>query len=120
MVFITATLQPTDKERFCQSINIIEKEVYKIQGCTSRPNIQYQIQRYKSTNIQGFNSKVSSIITATVEVVEKLKIKYLAPAKIIVYIWNKKQADELNKALGCLLYHTDVDDQTDKSKRLIE
>jgi superfamily II DNA helicase RecQ len=120
IVFMTATLRPTDEERFCQSMNIIGKGVYKIRGCTTRPNIRYQVRRYKRTNAHRPDPKVDSAITATVEVVDEMRIKYPAPAKIIVYIRNKKQADKLSEALGCLLYHADVDDRTGKSKRLSE
>jgi superfamily II DNA helicase RecQ len=123
MVFMTATLRPTEEAGFCHAMNIIGKGVYKIRGCTSRPNIRYQVRRYEKTDAKyrhGKDNKVSSVISATVGVVEEMKVRYAAPAKIIVYIRNKKQADELSKELGCLLYHADVDDRAGKRKRLAE
>lgn len=123
MVFMTATLRPTDETRFCHNMNIIGKGVHKIRGCTSRPNIRYQIRRYEKGNARGRQSKgnsISSVITATIGIVGEMKTKYPTPAKIIIYIRNKKQAEELSETLGCLLYHADVDDRQGKSKRLAE
>ena len=113
MVFITATLRPIDEERFCEGMNIIGKRVVKIRGRTSRPNIRYQIRTYESA-AQGADSQ----IIATMQVVDELKAKYPAPAKIIVYSSNKKVADRLGEELDCILYHADVDDRAGKGKRL--
>ena len=54
------------------------------------------------------------------QVVDELKAKYPAPAKIIVYSSNKKVADRLGEELDCILYHADVDDRAGKGKRLAQ
>jgi superfamily II DNA helicase RecQ len=49
-----------------------------------------------------------------------LKIKYPAPAKIIVYSQEIEEAERLSEALGAMLYHAKVDDRSGKDKRLTE
>jgi len=120
MVFMTATLRPTDEDEFCNSMSIVGKGVVKIRGCTSRPNIRYQIRRYESMSRRGSREQQDDTIVATMEVVEELRVKYPAPAKIIVYSRSKKRAGLLSEALGCMLYHADVADREGKSERLAE
>jgi superfamily II DNA helicase RecQ len=117
VVFLTATLRPRHEEKFCQSMNIIGPGVFKIREATTRPNIRYQIQTYKRI---GGGKADDSAIRAVVELVEQLKIKYAAPAKIIVYSQEIKEAEKLSEALGCMLYHATVDDRSGKDKRLSE
>jgi superfamily II DNA helicase RecQ len=116
MVFLTATLRPRSEEQFCQSMNIIGRGVVKIREPTTRKNIKYQIRTYQSVRQKG--SKDDGMIAAVVRVVEELKIKYPAPAKIIVYSRVITQAEELSEALGCMLYHATVDGRDGKDKRL--
>ncbi|KFZ23939.1 hypothetical protein V502_01582 [Pseudogymnoascus sp. VKM F-4520 (FW-2644)] len=59
-----------------------------------------------------------SVVRAVVDLVEQLKIKYPAPAKIIVYSQEIKEAEKLSKALGTMLYHAKVDNWSGKDKRL--
>lgn len=63
-------------------MNIIGLGVFKIREATTRPNIRYQIQTYKRI---GGGEADDSLIKAVVRLVEQLKIKYPALAKIIVY-----------------------------------
>ncbi|KFZ23100.1 hypothetical protein V502_02422 [Pseudogymnoascus sp. VKM F-4520 (FW-2644)] len=117
VVFLTATLRPRHEEKFCQSMNIIGPGVFKIREATTRPNIRYQIRTYKRT---GGGEVDDSAIKAVVGLVEQLKIKYPAPAKIIVYRQEIKEAEKLSEALGAMLYHAKVDDRSGKDKRLSE
>jgi superfamily II DNA helicase RecQ len=63
-------------------------------------------------------SKDDGMIAAVVQVVEELKIKYPAPAKVIVYSRVITQAEELSRVLGCMLYYATVDGRDGKDKRL--
>ncbi|KFZ22817.1 hypothetical protein V502_02704, partial [Pseudogymnoascus sp. VKM F-4520 (FW-2644)] len=108
VVFSTATLRPRHEEKFCQSMNIIGPGVFKVREATTRPYIQYQIRTYKRT---GGGKADNSAIRAVVGLVEQLKIKYPAPAKIIVYSQEIKEAEKLSEALGTMLYHAKVDDK---------
>jgi superfamily II DNA helicase RecQ len=116
VIFLTATLRPRSEEQFCQSMNIIGRGVVKIREPTTRKNIKYQIRTYQSVRQKG--SKDDGVIAAVVQVVEELKIKYPAPAKIIVYSRVITQAEELSEALGCMLYHATVDGRDGKDRRL--
>ncbi|OBT50806.1 hypothetical protein VE04_09299, partial [Pseudogymnoascus sp. 24MN13] len=98
-------------------MNIIGPGVFKIQEATTRLNIRYQIQTYKRI---GGGEADDSLIKAVVGLVEQLKIKYPALAKIIVYSQEIKEAGKLSEALGCMLYHAKVDDRSGKDKRLSE
>lgn len=117
VVFLTATLRPRHEDKFCQSMNIIGPGVFKVREATTRPNIQYQVRTYKRT---GGGEADDSVIRAVVELVEQLKAKYPAPAKIIVYSQEIKAAEKLSEALGTMLYHAKVDDRSGKDKRLSE
>jgi hypothetical protein len=116
-VFITATLRPRDEDGFFQTINIIGGRVKKIRGSTSRCNIQYQICRYPCYRAEGRQEQDSTIYT-TKEFVAEIKIKYPAPAKIIIYSSRKQQADILDAELGCIVYHTNIGSRKEKDKQL--
>lgn len=117
VVFITATLRPRDEDRFFQTMNIIGGGVRKIRGSTSRRNIQYQIRRYPRPRAEG-GPKQDGGIQAAKEFVQEMKIKYPAPAKIIIYSSQKRQADKLGEELGCMVYHADVGSRKEKDGRL--
>jgi len=119
MVFMTATLRPRDEPRFCQSMNIIGKGVQKFRASTSRPNIRYQIRRYVSTHEKGQDGKKQdSCILAICQVVEELKLKYPAPATIIVYSRFVNQVEALGLALDFSIYHREVDSRNGKEQRV--
>jgi superfamily II DNA helicase RecQ len=50
--------------------------------------------------------------------VGQIRIKYLAPAKIIVYSGIKAQADILGEELGCIVYYTNISHREEKEKQL--
>jgi superfamily II DNA helicase RecQ len=117
VVFITATLRPRDEGRFFQTMNIIGGGVTKIRGKTSRHNIQYQIRRYQGGTEAGQPGQDSGIQAAK-ELVAEMRIKYPAPAKIIIYSGRKLQADQLGEELGCMVYHADIGSRAEKDQRL--
>jgi superfamily II DNA helicase RecQ len=119
IVFMTATLRPRDEPRFCQSMNIIGKGIQKFQAPTSQPNIRYQVRRYVRTHEKGPDSKKQdSCIPAICQVVEELKLKYPAPATIIVYSSFVDQVGALGLALNFNIYHREVDSQKGKEQRV--
>ncbi|KFX88314.1 hypothetical protein V490_07721 [Pseudogymnoascus sp. VKM F-3557] len=79
-----------------EEIETIGNDVgFKIREATTRPNIQYQIRTYKRT---GGDEADDSAIRAVVGLVEQLKFKYPAPAKIIVNSQEIKEAEKLSEA----------------------
>jgi superfamily II DNA or RNA helicase len=117
MVFMTATLRPRDEGRFFQRMNIIRRGVTKIRGSTSRRNIRYQVREYTRGTGKGAREQDRSIEVVK-EFVGQMRIKYPAPAKIIVYSGIKAQADILGEELGCMVYHADIGHREEKEKRL--
>ena len=47
-----------------------------------------------------------------------MKIKYLAPTKIIIYSSQKQQADKLEEELGYIVYYTNISSYKEKDRRL--
>jgi len=52
-------------------------------------------------------------------VAEKLE-KYTAPSKIVIYSSSVEQTIKIGEALGCPIYHCNVDDRAGKAKRMKE
>src|SRR5258706_2721059 len=110
-IFITATLRPREEEQFCQLMNIIGVGRRKFRGVTSRPNIRYEVRQYEK-------QRADDTVDAICQVVEEMKLKYAAPAKIIEYSDDIIQAETLSGALDGMLYHAKVDGRKGKQERL--
>ena len=126
MVYLTATLPPRDEDEFYQLTHISRERVRQVRGRTTRPNVQYQVQTVEigaekedvlgwGPEQRGFDPAIQDEVMQVIE--EKLK-QYPAPAKIIVYCSVKKGAEKLAEALGCDVYHRDIDTEDGKARRL--
>lgn len=109
LIFLTATLPPTDEQEFFKAMCIPQECMHMFRGPTSRRNIQYQVQEVEGDTIE--------VICRLVK--EKLE-KYAAPSKIIVYGGSVEQTIEIGEALGCPIYHRSVDDRAGKARRMKE
>ena len=89
----------------------------KIRGSTSRRNIRYQVREYTRGTGKGAREQDRSIEVVK-EFVGQMRIKYPAPAKIIVYSGIKAQADILGEELGYIVYYANISHQEEKEKRL--
>ena len=125
MVYLTATLPPRDEDEFYR-LTHIPQEVRPFRGRTTRPNVKYQVQRVEigdeeedvlgwGPEQRGFDPAIQDEVMRVME--EKLK-QYPAPAKIIIYCSVKKGAERLAEALGCDVYHRDIDTEDGKARRL--
>ena len=79
----------------------------KIRGSTSRRNIWYQVREYTRGTGKGAREQDHSIKVVK-EFVGQIRIKYLAPAKIIIYSGIKAQANILGEELGYIVYYTNI------------
>jgi superfamily II DNA helicase RecQ len=116
MVFLTATLPPQDEEEFFRAIQIPQESVHMFQSLTSRRNIHYRVHE-----VEG--EKGETVVEAICRLVEKKLEQYPAPNKIVVYSRSVEQTVEIGEALGCPIYHCNVDDRAGKArwmKELIE
>jgi len=108
IIFLTATLPPQDEEEFFHAIQIPQECVHMFRGCTSRRNIQYQVHEVEEETIVEAISQL---------VAEKLE-QYAAPSKIVVYGGSVDQTIEVGEALGCPIYHCNVDSRAGKAQRM--
>ena len=109
MIFLTATLPPKDEEEFFNAICIPQECVHIFRGPTTRQNIRYQVQEVDEPVIEAIHRLVS----------EKLE-QYPAPSKIVVYGSSVERTIEIGEALGCPIYHRNVDDRAGKARRMKE
>jgi hypothetical protein len=64
--------------------------------------------------------KRETVVEAICRLVEKKLEQYLALNKIVVYSRSVEQTIEIREALGCPIYHCNVDDQAGKARRMKE
>ena len=107
MVYLTATLRPSEEEEFMQimKVQIPRQQVFR--GCTSRPNIAYSVFEYKAEVEE---------LTAVQELVAQKLQQYPAPAKIIIYSSSIDTIEEIGAKLGCHIYHASIGNAEAKSR----
>ena len=105
MVYLTATLRPSEEEQFIDLMGLPGKEQCQwFRGVTSRSNIQYQIHAYDMEKEEE----------AVRELVEQLKERYPPPGQVIVYCDTVKKTERLAEVLGCVCYHRNVGSSQEK------
>ena len=105
MVYLTATLSPSNEAEFLDIMKVEIPDDCKFHGCTSRPNIAYSIIEHSS---------VIGQIEAACHLVAKKLEQYPAPAKIIIYGSSIDTIKELGSALNCHTYYADVGNSKEK------
>jgi superfamily II DNA or RNA helicase len=108
MIFLTATLPPQDKEEFFHAIQIPQECVHMFRGCTSRRNIQYRVHEVEE----------ETVVEAIGRLVTEKLAQYPPPSKIVVYGGSVDQTVETGEALGCPIYHRNVDNRAGKAQRM--
>ena len=109
MIFLTATLPPKDEQDFFRAMRI-PPECVPFRGPTTRRNIRYQVHE-----VEG-----ETVVEAICRLVERKLEEYPAPSKIVVYGGSVEQTKEIGEALGCPIYHRNVDDRAGKARRMKE
>jgi superfamily II DNA helicase RecQ len=125
VVYLTATLPPRDEEEFYQ-LTHITADHKPIRDRTTRPNIRYQVQPVEVSvpdeDVLGWGPKErgydGNVVSEVIQVIEAKCVQYAAPAKMIVYCSNKIAAEKLAEAIGCEVYHRDIDTEDGKARRL--
>ena len=79
-------------------------------GPTSRGNIRYQVHQ-----VEG-----ETVVEAISQVVKEKLEQYPAPSKIVVYSGSVNQTIKVGEALGCPIYHRNVDSRAGKAQRMKE
>jgi hypothetical protein len=110
MVYLTATLRPSEEAPFIESMGLPAKEQCQwFRGVTARSNIQYRIQAYDAKDEEA----------AVGTLVRELKDKYPPPGQIIVYCDTVEKTVRLATVLDCVCYHRTVGSSAMK-RRLVE
>lgn len=109
MVYLTATLRPSEEAPFRQLMGLPAREQCQwFRGVTTRPNIRYQVKAY---DVEREDEAVS-------ELVEGLKEKH-PEGQIIVYCSSVERTVRLADVLTCVCYHRNVGSSQEKH-RLVE
>ena len=110
LVFLTATLPPQDEEDFFRAMQIPQESVYMFRAPTSRRNIHYRVNEVER----------ETMVEAICQLVERKLEQYPAPSKVVVYGGSVEQTVAIGEALGCPIYHRNVDDRAGKARRMKE
>jgi superfamily II DNA helicase RecQ len=107
MIYLTATLSPSDEAEFMEIMKVQIPNDCKFRGCTSRPNIAHSVVEHDIEQTEAVCQLVA----------EKLE-QYPAPVKIIVYSSSIETIKELGskEALNCHTYYADVGSTEEKDQ----
>ena len=108
LVYLTATLKPTDEDRFFRIAGIDPQQVVMVRSTTTRPNIQYRVGRFDSDNTHN----------AVAALVHEKRQQYPLPRQIIVYCRSVTETKELAEILGGTAYFREVGDHEHKWRLL--
>lgn len=125
MVYLTATLPPREEDEFYRLIYTRAEDVKIFRGRTTRPNVGYQVRELEmeedEVDVLGGGQREGvgrAIERAVLELVAEKLEQFPAPGKIIIYSSSVKGAESLGEALGCEVYHREVDNRDGKARRL--
>jgi superfamily II DNA helicase RecQ len=111
MVYLTATLRPSEEELFIQLMGLPPKaQCQWFRGATTRPNIQYRIHPYDV-------DKEEEAVTA---LVEEAKKKYPLPGQVIVYCETIGRTKRLAEVLDCVCYYREVGSRREKRELVMQ
>jgi RecQ family ATP-dependent DNA helicase len=105
MVYLTATLPPSDVAEFIEIMKVDIPDDYIFRAATSRPNIQYIGFEYEGEEED-----------ATCQMVQEKLEEFPVPAKIIVYSSSIATTKALSQALQCHTYYRNVGDRKQKEQ----
>ncbi|KAK0910966.1 hypothetical protein LTR91_019977 [Friedmanniomyces endolithicus] len=94
VVYLTATLPPSEEAMFFQAIGVEERDVRVIRDKTSRPNVAYSVVPYQ-------REQEDQVVQ---QLVNQKKAQY-PEGQIIVYCKRVEQAKRVAKVLECSVYH---------------
>lgn len=109
VVYLTATLRPSEEAQFIQLMGLPGKEQCQwFRGNTTRPNIQYQVFDY---NVEKEEEEVEALVAA-------LQRRH-PHGQVVVYCSSVAKTVRLAEVLQCVCYHRNIGSQGEK-ERLVE
>ena len=109
VVYLTATLPPSDEEEFNEAVGVLPSEMTSIRESTCRSNVAYSVMDYEK----------GELYDAIKQLVEEKKMQY-PDGKIVIYCRTVVQTEELAEFLGCRAYHREVGSEEEKGAVLTE
>ncbi|KAL4971177.1 P-loop containing nucleoside triphosphate hydrolase protein [Aspergillus desertorum] len=111
MVFLTATLPPTEEATFLHRIKHRANEVSIYRARTSRRNVAYRV--FRPVLPRGVPREPHQWLTtdAVLDFIRE-RIRQARAGRVIVYANIKSQVEALSRELGCEPYHSEVLDRT--------
>ncbi|KAL4971198.1 P-loop containing nucleoside triphosphate hydrolase protein [Aspergillus desertorum] len=116
MVFLTATLPPTEEATFLHRIKHRASEVGIYRARTSRRNVAYRV--FRPVLPRGVPREPHQWLTtdAVLDFIRE-RIRQARAGRVIVYANIKSQVEALSRELGCEPYHSEVLDRTGVMQR---
>lgn len=105
MLYLTATLPPSEEERFFGRIQHEPDSVRMIRGSTRRQNIRYWVWR-PEVPVQVGRGPHEWIALEAVQQYLRRQVQLARPGKVVVYAGIVSQVQALAQALGCPAYHS--------------
>ncbi|KAF4449204.1 hypothetical protein F53441_7480 [Fusarium austroafricanum] len=102
MVYLTATLLPSDELAFLSLINACKEDVVMVRARTTCSNVAYSVRLVPALSA---NKAITAVIEKARVIIDQKLEEYPWPAKIIVYC-------------QCDAYHREIDTQDRKAERL--
>jgi superfamily II DNA helicase RecQ len=109
MVYLTATLRPSEEQQFIEVMGLPAKRACQwFRGSTTRKNIGYRVHGYETSEEEK----------EVVKLVEALKRKYPLPGQIIVYCGTVLRTVQMAEVLGAVCFHREVG-SAEKKKEIV-
>jgi superfamily II DNA helicase RecQ len=110
LVYLTATLPPTDEKAFFHCSGLDPANVLLFRDPTTRPNIAYQVVEY---NAQDQDQVVQRIVQNQLQ-------QTSSPGQVILYCKSVKQCQHIGQILGCPTYFREVGSLDEKQAILTQ
>jgi superfamily II DNA helicase RecQ len=98
VVYLTATLPPTQELAFFQAAGLDSRDVVTFRDRTTRVNIEYGVQEYARDTLDETITRL----------VDAKRRQYPPATQIIVYCRSVKETKRLGKLLGCIAYYMEM------------
>ncbi|KAF4442495.1 hypothetical protein F53441_11726, partial [Fusarium austroafricanum] len=115
MVYLTATLPPSDELAFFSLINTRHEDVIMVRARTTRSNVAYSVKSVPASTAAG---AITAVVEQARVTIDQMLEKYPWPAKVIVYCQRVEATEDLAGKLGCDAYHREIDTWDGKAERL--
>jgi superfamily II DNA helicase RecQ len=109
VVFLTATLPPTDESRFFDAVGLEREATTVIRESTRRTNVAYRVLEYEKGTLEEVLRRLVS---------EKTAGEAKEEGKMVIYCKTILETKKMARVLGCKAYYREVG--TDEEKRGIQ